>query len=220
MCRRKRGAADAQSDEGSRTPGRRVDLQVAPFPVTTPDDWRDPEAALQKLYKHSEERAVQVSGWYLSDKRIKRTASQLLRALAVILGTLGGLTPLIQLLTPNQNAVSWGYVFLLLAAALVAFDKFFGLSAAWMRDISASQQVSRFLVSFQFRWSQLSLEAKIDEQASIRKRLQLLMQFNQQIDNVVELETSAWEAEFGASVTQLHKERSAAIYTAQPNDSK
>lgn len=220
MFRRKGAAAAAQPDEGPRTSRRRVDLQVSPFPVTTSDDWRDPEDALQKLYKHSEGRAVKISTWYLSDKRIKRAASQLLRALAVVLGTLGGLTPLIQLLTPSQNGASWGYVFLLLAAALMAFDKFFGLSAAWMRDISASQQVSRLLVAFQLHWSQLSFEAKVDEQASVRKRLQLLIQFNEQIDNVVELETSAWETEFGASVTQLHKERSAAINTTQSNDSK
>jgi hypothetical protein len=160
MFRRKRIVAVAQSDEEQRTIRRHVDLQVSPFPVTTPDDWRDPEAALQKLYKHSEGRAVQISAWYLRDKRTKRATSQLLRALAIALGALGGLTPLIQLLTPSRNWSSWGYVFLLLSAALVAFDKFFGLSAAWMRDISASQEVSRLLVSFQLRWSQLSFEAK------------------------------------------------------------
>lgn len=220
MFPRKRAAVVAQPDEEPRTPRKRVDLQVSPFPVTTPDDWLDPETALQKLYKNSERRAVQISTWYLSDKRIKRAASQLLRALAVVLGTLGGLTPLIQLLTPSQNAASWGYIFLLLAAALVAFDKFFGLSAAWMRDISASQEVSRLLVAFQLHWSQLSFEAKTDEQASVRKRFKLLSQFNEQIDNVVKLETSAWEAEFGASITRLQKERSAAISTIPSNDAK
>jgi hypothetical protein len=220
MFRRKKTTSAALLDERPRNPRRRVDLQVSPFPVTTPDDWRDPEAALQVLYKHSEGRAVEISTWYLNDKRSKRTTSQLLRAFAVVFGALGGLIPLIQLLVPSRNGVSLGYVFLLLAAALVAFDKFFGLSAGWMRDISASQEVARLLVAFQLRWSQLSFEAKVDEQANIRNRLQLLIQFNEQIDDVVRLETSTWESEFGAAVTQLQKERSAAINTTHLTISK
>ncbi len=211
MFRRKKATAALPRDEGSRNSTRRLDLQVSPFPVTTPDDWRDPERALQELFEYSEGRDTQISAWYLTTSGSRGVSSQLLRALAMVCGALRG--PLIQLLVPSQNAVSLGYAFLLLAATLVAFDKFFGLSAGWMRDISASQEVSRLLVAFRPHWSQLSFKAKADGEANVRKRLQFLIQFNKQIDDVVKLETLAWETEIGALVAQLQNERSAAINT-------
>lgn len=184
---------------------RRNDLRAQRFPLAGPEDWHDPGQALTALYHHAEDKAIQAIDWYLQDKRSKKLSSRALRAVAIVLAAAGGLQPLVSVARPGQGSVGWGYVLLALAAACVGFDRFFGLSSGWMRDISTAQAIQSSLESFQFEWAaecaRTALVPASPEQ--VLDRLHLLRTFSEHLLDLVRGETAEWVVEFQSTLTQL-----------------
>ncbi len=199
-------------NQRSRRWWRREDIRHAPLPVLRPDDWlRDPESAAELLRCWADGEGEQAVNWYLQDKASKRFGSRLLRGCAIVLALAGGLAPLVSTGRGGPSSSNWGYVLLAVAAGLVAFDHFFGLSSGWMRDMSTAQALQRRLTEFRLTWAEASA-AEVSSGSAVNPsgRLQLVASFVRDVDALIASETGEWLTEFRTNVGQLqsHVDRS------------
>ena len=110
---------------------------------------------------------------------------------------------------PFHRYGSTGDVLLALSAACVAFDRFFGLSSAWMRDVLGSQSIQRRLDQYQHHWAEELLQADASAVPGIERRLRLIHSFLAVLHEIIGAETRTWEEEFQRSVSQLRESGSA-----------
>lgn len=186
--------------------GNNDDIQPAPIPDL---DWR-PEAvndALDKLYRYAEARAIDAINWYMNQRRAKSSASRFLRIAAIVLGSVGGIFPLADVASEGGVNGERGYVFLAVAAAAVAFDRFFGLSAAWMRYMSTAMWLQRELAEFQLRWAtkRAGLRGQAPGDLERDGMLLIIEEFLTVTARRVEQETLEWVSEFRSVLAQLHQ---------------
>src|SRR5512144_1384347 len=177
------------------------DLRPTQLSIASSEDWGDPEAALVTLFRRAEANAIDAIEWYLEDKQRKSWSSQLLRALAILLAVAGGLLPLIAAARPGSQFGEWGFVFLGAAAGWVAFDRFFGLSTAWVRDTLGAQALQQRLERFQYEWAASCADTYVDD--SVNNRLTLLREFAQDVMVLVRHETKEWVKEFQGNLAGL-----------------
>jgi hypothetical protein len=185
--------------------GRRSrDLTAQPLPVVSAERWIDPSAVLGELYEHVQARAIETADWYLTQRRGKKTASRVLRSLALLLASAGGIVPLANV-TAGQAASGWGYILLAGAGVCFGLDRFLGLSAGWMRYMVTSERIQRRLYVFQFDWT--TLEAAAAAAAGVpldpAPYLALLRTFAIDLSDIVLGETGEWVAEFQSGLTAL-----------------
>ncbi len=189
---------------------RQRDLRTHPFPLLTPDQWREPGDSLRRMYENAQARAMEAADWYLDDRVRMRFASQVLRGLAILLAAAGGLQPLAAAAggtTGEQlggGNLAWGYVLLAAAGVSVALDRILGLSSRWMRDIMTAQKIQQRLVNFQFDWAELNARDSLGaEPVPVHDYLALLRAFLSDISSITQEETSEWVSEFQSAVAQL-----------------
>jgi hypothetical protein len=197
------GSTGAVEPNGGRV--RRRDLRSRDFPVLTTNTPLERLESVQSLRAWAEQEAEDAIEWYLEDKRLKRVGSRVIRSLMIVLATTGTVIPLVGAATGGEIQ-SWGYVFLAAAAGCKGFDHFFGLSTAWMRDITAAQALRGKLNEFRLAWSQELLRDVTGEpeQAVIERRMKLIGGLVGKIRAQLESETADWTAEFQAGLQQLH----------------
>lgn len=182
---------------------RKPDLTPRPFPVVAAERWKQPEAVLAALYDDAQSRAVEACEWYLADRVGKKAASRRLRALAVLLASAGGLIPLASV-TAGQSVSGWGYVLLAGAGVCFGFDRFLGLSAAWMRDMTTAQRIQRRLQVFQYDWTALEAARALDGGAiAVEPYLTLLRGFVTDLSDLMISETGEWVSEFQSGLQVL-----------------
>lgn len=179
----------------------RKDLRVEPLSVASRVDWADPERALVQLYRSAESGALRTVEWYLADKKSKRRMSRMLRGSAILIAAIGSVYPLVVTSQSLSWSQTWGYVLLALAATFIAFDRFFGLSSAWMRDMSSANGINTRLLRFQHDWT--ALLAGTDDGAADVSRLVLLRTFVEDVADEVNRESAAWRQEFCAQITEF-----------------
>jgi len=175
------------------------------------------QMSISTLYQYAEASANDAINWYGRKKRSKSKMSWILRALAIVLTTFGGLTPIISALGGstikfmdgkfNVYVGQLGYLFLGLAAGCIAFDRFFGFSSGWMRYISTKMTLEKELSEFRFDWAMMI--AKFGDQSPTPDQVQLMIQrlkeFLVLVNNGVENETNTWIAEFKSSLADIEK---------------
>jgi hypothetical protein len=143
----------------------------------------------------------------------QKKGSQWLRTFAIILAGIGAVCPLLDAAIPDNAGVplsqlgQWGYVAIALAAALVGYDKFFGLSSGWMRYMVTELSLQRTLREFQYDWNILSAQQAQQQppQNNASTLLQRLKDFTLQVETLVRQETDAWVAEFQTNISELDK---------------
>lgn len=174
------------------------DLRGRPFPQ---GDWGEPAARLDELYRWVEADALRTADWYLSDRVRKRRAARVLR-LGTALGVVAGSAlPLLDLTGAVVSAAPWGYLSLLLAAACLACDRYFGLTAGWMRNVATAQAVQRRLQVLQYDWASESVReilgpAEGTASEAAERCLGVLRRFSEDVADLVRSETSDWMTEF------------------------
>ncbi|MFF8844912.1 SLATT domain-containing protein [Streptomyces sp. NPDC015127] len=190
-------------EEGGTTP--LGDLTGRAFPL---GDWGEPAVRLDELYRWVESDALRTADWYLADRPRKRRWARLLRLGTALGATAGAVLPLLDLTGAVSGAVSWGYVSLLLAAACVACDRYFGLTAGWMRDVATAQAVQYRLQTLQFDWASESVrevlgptEGTASEAAE--RCLGVLRRFSEDVSGLVRTETADWMTDFRAGPAPL-----------------
>ncbi|WP_327156091.1 SLATT domain-containing protein [Streptomyces tubercidicus] len=184
---------------GGRGPGRR-DLAGRVFPL---GDWGEPADRLDALYLWTEEGALRAADWYLHDRLAKRRGARALRLGAAAGVTVGGALPLLDLAGVWRGGASWGCLSLLLAAVCVGGDRYFGVTAGWMRDLATAQAIHRRLETLQFDWATESVRevlgpAEGTAGEAAERCLGVLRRFNEDLAELVRAETADWMAEFRA----------------------
>ncbi|MFF6994500.1 SLATT domain-containing protein [Streptomyces sp. NPDC008313] len=192
------------------------DLRSRPFPALATSTPLERLEALRSLRAWAEQEAEDAVEWYLADKRLKRRGSRVIRGLMILLATTGTVIPLAGAAT-GTDIQSWGYVFLAAAAGCKGFDYFFGLSTAWMRDITAAQSLRGELNEFRLAWSAELLRDTTGEpeQAVIERRMSLIGSLIGKIRGHMESETADWTAEFRAGLQQFQDQ---AVALPAPRD--
>lgn len=183
----------------------RGDLAGRPFPL---GDWGEPAERLYELYRWVEQDALRTARWYLADRVWKRRTARVLR-LGTALGVIAGAAlPLLDLAGVLEGAMGWGYLSLLLGAACLACDRYFGLTSGWIRDVATAQAVQRRLLALQFDWASESVrevlgptEGTASEAAE--RCLGVLRRFSEDVAELVRSETSDWIGEFRSGQAPL-----------------
>lgn len=187
---------------------RNSDLKPQPFPIVTAERWKQPEAVLAEFYNNAQARAIDACEWYLIDRRGKKTASRLLRGLALLLAAGGGLIPLANV-TTGQSVSGWGYLLLAGAGVCFGFDRFLGLSTGWMRDMTTAQRIQRRLQLFQFDWTAMDATRAADGTAvAVEPYLALLRDFVMDLSDLMIEETGEWVSEFQSGLQVLEAQTS------------
>jgi SMODS and SLOG-associating 2TM effector domain 2 len=197
--------------KGPRPDRRRRDLRAGPFPTAATEEWQDTEAALTRLYRYAEGRAIDAVDWYLLDKRGKRAWSRGLRVAAILLVVAGGLQPLLDAAAPGSGRIAWGYVLLAMAAACIGFDRCFGLSSGWMRAMTWAQALERRLEQLQYDWAAecaRSASRTVDPK-QVQNRLALLRVFADDVAALMQQETAEWVLAFQSSLLRLERSNTA-----------
>ncbi|MFI2371985.1 SLATT domain-containing protein [Streptomyces sp. NPDC018833] len=181
------------------------DLKGRAFPL---GDWGEPAVRLDELYRWVEADALRTADWYLADRARKRRWARLLRLGTALGAVAGAALPLLDLTGAAAGATPWGYVSLLLAAACVACDRYFGLTAGWMRDVATAQAVQHRLQVLQFDWASESVrevlgptEGTASEAAE--RCLGVLRRFSEDVSELVRTETADWMTDFRAGPAPL-----------------
>ncbi|MFJ9038399.1 SLATT domain-containing protein [Streptomyces sp. NPDC102406] len=205
----RRGISDDTVGDGRARPER--DLRSRPFPAVAGGTPRARRDALLAIRAWAEQEAENTVDWYLRDRRRKRQGSRFIRGLTILLAIAGTAVPLAGSLQGGPPQ-ALGYVLLALAAGCKGFDHFFGLSAAWMRDMAAAQALRTKLSEFRLAWSREELrdgsaEGITPEQ--LEQRMDLIGALVAAVHREVEGETAHWLTEFAASEQQLRAQTTA-----------
>ncbi|WP_326698338.1 SLATT domain-containing protein [Streptomyces sp. NBC_01754] len=202
---RKESGAGSGADTGSERSGSHhgagpQDLTGRAFPL---GDWGDPAERLDELYRWVEAGALRTADWYLHDRVRKRRLARLLRLGTAVGVVAGAALPLLDLTGQLHGSAGWGYLSLLLGAACMACDRYFGLTSGWIRDLATAQAVQRRLQVLQFDWSSECVrevlgptEGTASEAAE--RCLGVLRRFSEDVTELVRMETADWMVEFRA----------------------
>ncbi|KQX09820.1 hypothetical protein ASC82_25990 [Streptomyces sp. Root431] len=192
-----------ENPEDTERPDR--DLTGMPFPL---GDWGEPAERLDELYRWVESHALRTAEWYLSDRLWKRRSARILRVGTAAGVIVGAALPLLDVTGVAEGAAGWGYLSLLLGAACVACDRYFGLTSGWMRDVATAQAVQRRLQALQFDWASESVrevlgptEGTASEAAE--RCLGVLRRFSEDVTELVRAETADWMVEFRSGPAPL-----------------
>jgi len=175
--------------------------------------WDDDNLAssIARMYEHVQAKTVEAIDWYLSRKRWRGMLSQGLRFGAILFASIGSLVPLLQAAAlwplPGNQMGQLGYVGFALAAGCIALDRFFGLSTAWMRYITAAFTLQRALAEFQLEWAilQVRLGSNQPTREQAQQMLLRLKEFRSAVLQVIERETQSWVAEFQTNLAELYR---------------
>jgi hypothetical protein len=196
-------------------------------PQWTPPSWQQDQVqkSLDSIRQYAEADVESAIHWYYAKKPWKTWASQLLKFLTLLATGLGGLIPIIsstgvfsiglpeparQLRDLRVNQI--GYLCFGLAAAFLAFDKYFGYSTGWMRYITTAMSLETSLRNFRLDWARTTsgLAGVTPSGVVLEALLQKIQDFCVGARALVEKETQAWVTEFQTNMSQLEKEAKAA----------
>lgn len=178
-------------------------------------DWGEPAERLDELYQWVEQGALLVVDRQLEERARKRRGSRLLRA-----GTAAGVATGATLPTlhaagaVNDTAGAWGFVALLIAAACVAADRHFGMTAGWMRSVATAQAVQRRLQTLHYDWATESIRevlgpAEGTAGEAAERCLGVLRRFAEDVSEIVRVETADWMVELGVGTAPLRTQSTA-----------
>jgi len=112
--------------------------------------------SVHAVYCHAVAEARASAAWYDSRRGSKRLWARCLRIGAIVLAASAALLPLLsQVFVRHGKPVIqpvWASVALVLAAALVALDRYFGFSSAWMRFMLSELSLNSLISDFEFAW--------------------------------------------------------------------
>lgn len=183
------------------------------------------DESLVSVFQHVVQDAKGAIDWYMKARKPKKYGGLIIRGSAVILVAAAGLLPLVAALLKPEGTVpppAWqnplvASLFLGVAAALVAFDRFFGFSSAWMRFMTAELNLRNALEEFEIDWYALQA-ARRGQQPTPEQVVQHLDRckvFVGKINEIVNNETKVWVEEFTSSLSQVDEAVKAAETAAK-----
>jgi hypothetical protein len=185
------------------------DIHTAALP---PLAWEPPQCvdSLQALVNHGSARAEEAVNWYLKAKRGKRRGARLLRMATILLTTAAGILPILQQIWTTSDgkppfAPAWASVLLALAVLLVAIDRFFGFSDAWMRYVTAELQIRQVREAFELDWqaAHASFGGQPPTPVQVQAVISNVKAFVDQVNALVATETTKWVSDFQEALRQI-----------------
>lgn len=188
---------------GNNTTMAQDDLKKAELPQL---DWGDPSGSLSLVYRHVVAHARDAEDWYTRKRRSKKAGGQALRVASIMLVGLAGLLPILAEIYTHDGipviAPGWASVALVLAATLVAFDRYFGLSTGWTRFMKAELRIAALRHDFEFEWQRARASVGDDP----ARMLELAQRFVLAVDEAVIEETGTWASDFRESLDGVDSE--------------
>lgn len=159
--------------------------------------------SIHTVYQRAEKHALEAINWYLLSKQGKKTCAQRLRLGVIVLTAMAGLLPILSEICHFSPV--WASIALGLAGVLLAVDKFFGCSSAWMRFIAAEHQIRQCLHEFQmdYELEQAGWDSTQPTVEQTQKLLSRCKAFLYQVDAIIRQETDQWLAEFQDALKQI-----------------
>jgi hypothetical protein len=163
--------------------------------------------SLDVVFKRAEDHALNAIDWYLHAKRSKKNCAQFLRIGMIGSSAIAGLLPLLSQIFQNQLSSlspAWTTVALGIAGVLMAIDKFFGCSNAWMRFIAAEHRIRQALHEFQMDYDieQSKWMDNLPSSEQAQAMLSRCKAFISQVDTLILQETNEWLVEFQNAIKQ------------------
>ncbi|MFD3521280.1 SLATT domain-containing protein [Streptomyces sp. NPDC058653] len=165
-------------------------------------DWNEPARRLDELYRWAEADALRTIARYRAERVVKRRCARALRALTALGVVVGAALPLLDLTEVlGGTATGWGYLSLLLAAACLGCDRYFGVTSGWMRNVATAQAVQRRLQTLQYDWASECVREVLgptDGTAgeAAERCLGVLRRFSEDVTELVRAETADWMVEY------------------------
>ncbi|MFF2185960.1 SLATT domain-containing protein [Streptomyces sp. NPDC058155] len=171
-------------------------------------DWSEPARRLDELYRWAEAGALRTVARYHTERVRKRRCARALRASTALGAVAGAALPLLDLTHVLGGATGWGYLALLLAAACLGCDRYFGLTSGWMRNVATAQAVERRLQALQYDWAAECVREVLgpsDGTAgdAAERCLGVLRRFSEDVTELVRAETADWMVEYRAGPAPL-----------------
>ncbi len=156
--------------------------------------------------------------WYLRKKDAKRRLARGLQLAAIAATALAGLIPVLAQIYATDGkpdfAPAWASVALLVAAACVGLDRFFGYSTAWMRFLATEMQIRHVLHEFLLDWEtrRAVWEGMSDPGAQEAELgLKRCKEFLAQVNGILKSEMDSWVTEFSAVIADIDKAAKAQV---------
>ena len=166
--------------------------------------------SLRVIYERIWGEACRAKTWYQKAVPAKKRWAVTLRFGAVIFGSGAGIIPLLaQLHIAGRLGLDiqpvWASISLAVAAALVALDRFFGYSSAWMRYRQSEFHLDQVIEEFEMDWEveKAGWENPIPSTGEVRSILQVAKAFLAKVKEIVRNETNAWVDEFAGVLKRL-----------------
>lgn len=196
-----------QEAEGLKVP-RNLDYRPLPELSWLPEDRT---ASLEAVAEYVTKEANRAISWYLAKKGAKRRGAQVLRLAAIFATVLAGVIPLVAQITEQEDRVAiapgWASVALVVAAACVGLDRYFGYSSAWMRFLTTEMKIRCVLHEFRLKWEARRAGWEGDQPASeeVQEALDLCRSFLADVDEILEKEMHTWVKEFSLALTEVDR---------------
>jgi hypothetical protein len=172
-----------------------------------PLDWQSERVlvSLETLFRWVEQNTIRAYDWYMREKETKARLSKTTRVGAVALLTIGGILPLLSLITDRRIAGEWGFVALACGAGLLLLDRVFGLSSSWARYVSAAVELQMHLTQAQLHWARrrIGFANQTPDSTEIQRAVAEIEGFAMSVNDVIRRETEQWMVEFHENVTEL-----------------
>ncbi|QCW80588.1 SLATT domain-containing protein [Streptomyces sp. S6] len=125
----------------------------------------------------------------------------------------GAALPLLDLTGTLGGSAGWGYLSLLLGAACMACDRYFGLTSGWIRNLATAQAVQRRLQVLQFDWASECVRETLGPtegtaSEAAERCLGVLRRFSEDVTELVRSETADWMVDVRAGPRPWGRRRS------------
>jgi hypothetical protein len=201
-----------------------IERDIEPVASLTQEESQDLDMLMHGLRERAEQHARNAIDWYLRSRQPKKRCARTMRSGAITFVGFAGIIPLLSEMAGFRWLNStWSTIALGLAALLVAYDRFFGCSMAWMRFMSTEHEIRQALHRFQYDMEELRLQwvsGKPDRDQATAY-LARARAFIIEVDGLIQAETNLWLAEFRGFLekidTALHEREKAPVGTGGIN---
>ncbi|MEM7309157.1 MAG: DUF4231 domain-containing protein [Planctomycetota bacterium] len=177
--------------------------------------WNDGQraASVRELGDYCYALARSSRDWYF-DRRLKtkKYGGRALRVGALIAAAGAGVLPILAEIYSEGDttpiAPGWSAVLLALAALLVALDKFWGFTSAWVRYVRAGQDIDSLMTGFVYQIERLRLSWKAEEPTAEEADVAIAAcaELTRSTQRVIEKETDQWAAEFQSALVMIERQ--------------
>lgn len=172
---------------------------------------KDRAASLEAVVEYVTDEAKRAIRWYLAKKGAKRRGAQWLRLLAILATVFAGLIPLVSQIAERyqwlQLAPAWASVALVIAAACVGLDHYFGYSSAWMRFLTTEMKIRCALHDFRLQWEARRANWNGEEPTAedVQAALGESRAFLADVNEILKSEMDTWVNEFSLALRNIDR---------------